>query len=443
MRLGLLIASLGAAEFQAGLARTNITPPLPFWLSGYAARTNAVREVLAELWANALALEDPAGRKVVMVTTDLIGLPREVTAAVAKLARQKHRLERSQVLFNSSHTHGGPVVWPNLAVMFTGNPEAARQGAQYSKDLTSRLTGLIDAALAGLEPAQLSTGHGTVGFAANRREPGTNGVRIGVNRQGPVDHDVPVLKIADAHGHVRAVLFGYACHNTTLGGDCYRLHGDYAGFAKRELEATVPDVTAMFMMLCGADQNPSPRGTVELATQYGQALGREVSRVLQSPLQPVRPSIATAYQEVSLAFTNHTRAVFEEESKSPDRYKRARAALMLEAYDRGQPVRELSYPVQAVRLGTNLTFVALGGEVVVDYALRLKREWAAENLVVSGYCNDVMCYIPSRRVLREGGYEPVISMIYYGQPGPFQENVEEVIVSTVGRLLGRVGAKGQ
>jgi hypothetical protein len=97
--------------------------------------------------------------------------------------------------------------------------------------------------------------------------------------------------------------------------------------------------------------------------------------------------------------------------------------------------------VQAVRLGRDLTLLALGGEPVVDYALRVKRELPRENLVVAGYCYDVMCYIPSRRVLREGGYEAVDNMIYYGQPGPFAESVEDVIMAAVRRVTEAVGVR--
>jgi neutral ceramidase len=96
-------------------------------------------------------------------------------------------------------------------------------------------------------------------------------------------------------------------------------------------------------------------------------------------------------------------------------------------------------PVQAVRLGRDLTIIALGGEVVVDYSLRAKKEFGAgTNLIVAGYSNDVMCYIPSRRILKEGGYEAVDSMIYYGQPGPFAEDVEDRVFASIRRVLRRV-----
>jgi hypothetical protein len=258
-----------------------------------------------------------------------------------------------------------------------------------------------------------------------------------------VDHDVPVLSVTAKDGSLRAVLFGYACHNTTLGGDFYRIGGDYAGYAQAELEKAHPGATALFVMLCGGDQNPNPRGTLDLAVQYGRTLAAEVARVLGAPLRPVHPPIRTARETVSLDFAPHTRATFEEEAKSPDVFRQRRSRLMLAAYDAGQPVRQTPYPVQAIRLGEDLTFLALAGEPVVDYSLRLKRELPGENLIVAGYCHDVMCYIPSRRVLQEGGYEAVENTIYYGQPGPFRESVEDTIVAAVRRVAQAVGLKAR
>jgi hypothetical protein len=192
-------------------------------------------------------------------------------------------------------------------------------------------------------------------------------------------------------------------------------------------------------MLCGGDQNPNPRGTLELARQHGQVLASEVGRVLGTALLPVRPPIRSALEVVPLDFAPHTRAAFEQEATNPDKFRERRARLMLAAYDEGRPVRLTPYPVQAIRLGRDLTLLALGGEPVVDYALRAKRELGGENLIVVGYCHDVMGYIPSRRVLQEGGYEAVDNMIYYGQPGPFAETVEETVFGAVRRVAEKVG----
>lgn len=425
-----------AAEFKAGVARKVITPTGPVWMSGYAARTRASDGVIHDLWAKALALQDASGGRVVLVTMDLIGLPRELTGEVAARVKKQYGLERSQLVLNCSHTHSGPVVWPNLKLMYDLLTPAERECLEkYSRRLADELVSLVGAALADLAPAKLSTGHGSVGFAANRRQRVTSGVHIGVNPKGPVDHDVPVLKIAGPDGKLRAAVFGYACHNTTLGGDIYKINGDYAGFAQIELEKALPGATAMFMILCGGDQNPSPRGKVELAAKHGKSLADEVCRVLSGKLKPVAPPIRTAYEDAKLAFAPQDRSAFEKEAKSPDRFRKLRAVAMLTAIDSGRPLRELPLPVQVVRLGGDVTLVALGGEVVVDYALRLKRECPNDNVIVAGYTNEVPCYIPSVRVLREGGYEPDTSMIYYGQPGPFTEAVEETVIGACRRLL--------
>jgi neutral ceramidase len=432
-----------AASFRAGLGRVKITPQTPIWMSGYAARSRASEGVMQGLWAKALALVDDKGNKVVLVSVNLIGLPRAISDEVAARVESKHGLARSQLVLNASHTHCGPAVRQNLAVMYDLDAENRSRVETYGAALTDSLVQVIGAALDALAPAELAVGHGSAGFAVNRREPTAQGFRIGVNPGGPVDHDVPVLKVSAPDGSLRVVLFAYACHNTTLGADIYQINGDYAGRAQAELEQTHPGAMAMFVMLCGGDQNPNPRGTLHLVNQHGRALASEVSRVLGTPLQPVRPPIRTAVEVVQLDFAAHSRAVFEEESQQSNPYRQRRARLMLAAYDDGEPVRQTPYPVQAVRFNRDLTLLALGGEVVVDYAARSKREFPQETLIVAGYCHDVMCYIPSRRVLREGGYEAADSMIYYGQPGSFAESVEETISAAVHRVMKRVGAKGK
>ena len=184
------ISSPGA-ELQAGIARTRITPSSPIWMSGYAARNHPSEGVLAELWAKALALRDQGGTAVI-VTTDLIGLPGAISADV--MAGGKDRVARERLVLNSSHTHSGPVVGRNLSVMFDFSPPRPARVDAYAAKLTEDLVNVIGAALKDLAPARVAVGHGSAGFAINRREPTTQGVRIGVNPHGPVDHDVPVVE---------------------------------------------------------------------------------------------------------------------------------------------------------------------------------------------------------------------------------------------------------
>jgi len=221
-----------------------------------------------------------------------------------------------------------------------------------------------------------------------------------------------------------------------------RYCGDYAGFAQIAIEQANPGATALFMMLCGADQNPNPRSTIELAEQHGASLAAEVNRVLDEKLHRVRGPVRAAFQIVDLNFAPQTRETFESRLNESNIYRVRHAKAMLKLSDDRSPlVRRYSYPVQAIQFGKDLTFVALGGEVVVDYVLRIKREFGSKGIIVAGYSNDVMSYIPSLRVLKEGGYEANDSMIYYGLPGPYDEQVEERIMTTIRQVMKRVGRR--
>ena len=430
-----------AGDLQVGVGRIKITPERPIFLSGYATRKKPSEGVKLELWAKALAFSDKKNGRVVVVTTDLIGMSRSLSERVGAEAEKKYGLRRAQLMINSSHTHSGPAVRDNLDSMFDLTPEQRQEIVDYGNGLVSKLVTVVGAAIGDLQPAEVSVGHGTGTFAMNRRLPMDGLIKNSLNPTGPVDQDVPVFRITTPSGKLRAVLFGYACHNTTLGGDLFLVHGDYAGVAQAELEAKNPGVTALFMLLCGGDANPQPRGTYALVEQHGLSLAAEVSRVLGDAMKTVGGPLQSAWQTTELAFAPHTRAQFEEELKGTNWYKQRRAESMLKAYDKGRPVTTISYPVQAFRFGKSVTLVGLGGEVVVDYALRVKKEFPSEDTIVAGYTNDVMSYIVSKRVLKEGGYEPVDSQIYYGNPGPYTEDVEETVMAAVKRAMGKVGRK--
>lgn len=263
----------------------------------------------------------------------------------------------------------------------------------------------------------------------------------GPNPDGPVDHDVPVLRVEDPDGKLRAVLLGYACHSTTL--SFYQWCGDYPGFAQQYLEEAHPGATALFMAGCGADQNPYPRHgekALESCRQHGRALANVVEAALQAPPKRISGLLKTTLEEITLDFAEPpTRAVLEQQKRSQNKYEREHAEFLLkELAQEGAITSTYPYLVQVIQFGEDLTLVALAGEVVVDFSLRLKRELEGSPVWVAGYSNDVFGYVPSLRVLREGGYEGGGAMRYTPLPGPFAPSVEERIVATVHRLVDRV-----
>lgn len=434
--LGGSISTEAAGGWKAGAAKAAITPQQPIWMAGYAARTKPSEGALHDLWAKALVLEDPEGRRAALVTLDLCGIARPLSLKVRDALEETYGLPRARVVLCCSHTHSGPVVGSNLVTMYPLDDEQTRRVAEYTATLADAIVDVVGQAVEALAPAGLAWETGRADFAVNRRnnkQPDVEALRAGIALQGPVDHDVPVLRVGGADGRVRAIVCGYACHCTVLSG--YQLSGDYAGFAQLELEKAHPGAVALFVAGCGADQNPLPRGTVEQATAYGRQLAEAVERVLSGPLRPIASPLAASYEEIDLAFgAIPPREHWEAEAKSSNLAEANRARMLLQRLDAEGPLPpSYPYPVQAWRLGDELTWIFLGGEVVVDYALRLKRNLGSSHTWVSAYCNDVMAYIPSLRVLKEGGYEGGGAMVYYGLPAVWAESVEDRIVAAVAR----------
>ncbi len=365
--------------------------------------------------------------------------------SICEALAQKYKLKREQIALNFSHTHTGPVVAKTLRPMhYMLLDEANRKLVdEYAEFIQEQTVAVAGQAIADLGPAKLSWGSGTATFAANRRNNPEGEVpkrREAGKLVGPQDHDVPVLAVRGEDDKLKAVVFGYACHNTTL--SSFQWSGDYAGYAQIEVEKAHPDCIALFWAGCGGDQNPLPRRKLELAQEYGRRLGEAVGHVLDSgdKLHPVAGKLATTYAEIDLPLAKlPTRDELLEQSKSTNKYIAARAEFHLEQWADGNALSPTyPYPVQTWRIGDDVRLVFLGGEVVVDYAVRLKEELgdeqlARKNVWVAGYSNDVMAYIPSRRVLTEGGYEGGGAMIYYGLPTVWAPEVEEMIVREVKR----------
>jgi neutral ceramidase len=428
------------ASWRAGTARVAITPKESVWMAGYGARDKPSEGALHDLWAKALAFEDPAGRKTLLVTLDICGIDRALSRRIRDAYRTEHGLEESQVVLACSHTHCGPVVGENLLTMYRLDDVQSEKVKRYTAFFEQSVRGLAAEALKNLKPVRVSWETGRCDFAVNRRnnkEDQVPALRSNLALAGPVDHDAPVLRISGEDGSVLAVVFGYACHCTVLSFN--QFCGDYAGFAQIALERKFPGAQAMFGAGCGADQNPLPRRTVELARKYGDELAGAVESVLRSPMRPVEGPGAAVYTEIPLRFGKlPDRAQVESDARSSNVYVASRAKKLLKTFDaEGSLATTYPYPIQARRLG-DLTWIFLGGEVVVDYSLRLRRNLGASHTWVSGYCNDVMAYIPSLRVLKEGGYEGATAMIYYGLPTSWSEDVERQIVDGVKDLLGRL-----
>jgi hypothetical protein len=433
---GLLCAggslSARAAELKAGTGRADITPTEPLRLAGYESRTGSFTNVAERIFVKALALQETNGATTLLLTADTIGTPRSFNDQLAQRIERELKIPRERFLFACSHSHSTPVVKGGLDDMYGLTGSAAQAVERYTAAFLQQSFAAAQAALTNLEPIQLSFGRGEAHFAANRRQFGRKGVGFGVNPTGLVDNDVPVLRAARADGSVKALVFGYACHCTTPGASD-DVGGDWAGYAQECLERAYPGATALFITGCGADANPSPRNSSRYVPQHGLALAGAVARVLNEPMLPLAGPIGAAFDRVALPLTTPPgKEGFEARltNSSPAVVRYAQRFLGLLA--RGEPLPS-SYPcpVQVLRFGNELTLVALGGEVVVDYSYRLRRELPTDRLWTAAYCNDVFAYVPSMRILAEGGYEAELNLVYYGLPARFALEVEDTLVRKV------------
>jgi neutral ceramidase len=426
--------------WNAGVARVLITPTEPIFMKGYGSRTKPSEGVRQDLFVKALALRDETGATSVLVTTDLHSYTRRMSDTIAEAVLKKHGLPRDRLMLNGSHTHSGPAVtaepWLRPAEDINAEQEAVIR--RYTARVLVQIGDVIDRAIADLAPADLAFGQGAAAIGVNRRRLQNNTRHL----PGLVDQDVPVLAVRAPGGALRAVVFGYACHATAAPGD-YQIGGDWPGYAQAAIETEFSGATAMFVNGCSADCDPAPRSTVDAPKMHGDLMAVAVAQVVRRQMRPVSGPLATAFDYADIPFqTPPTREELEAVLKTATGMRARHAKLLLGILDReGKIYDRYPYPVEVWRFGSGPLLIALGGETVVDYSLRFKTEYGWDQTWVAGYSNDVMGYIPSLRVLKEGGYEGGGAMVNYGRPGPLGEKIEDVIAGKVAELVARVGGK--
>ena len=449
-------AAEGQPQWKAGLAVVKITPEKPLSLLGYPSRPGVFESVAGDIYVKALALEDAEGKRAVIVTGDLVGFQGPVTVepVAARIAEKKDlRLSRDRLIFNASHTHTGPVVSlvPNLR-WNVGHPPMSEQDAkntvEYTKALQDKMVAVVEAAVSKLEPARLSWGVGAVEFPMSRRMPTPNGVVMAANPDGLTDRTVPVLRVDSADGKtLRGVLFGTACHNVAAG-QANVIHGDYAGEAQAALEKAHPGAVALFMAGCGADANPRPMGSLEIAARHGQSLAQEVDRVMAAGLTPVDGPLQVAYARPALPLMKLSKQELEQKWAPIPNFQGETAKQMLAVLAGGQELlTSYEAPVSVWQFGDDLSLVALPAEPVAEYVPLIQEAIGKDKLWVAGFNNDCFGYLPTKKVVAEGGHEAIgITLWAWGQDlhqrvGFFAPEVQDLIVNTVSDLAKQAGRK--
>ena len=424
--VSLSLLSIAHGEpLKIGVAQVDVTPDYPIRLNGFAKRKTESDGVLGRIWVKALAFADEKEGPAILIATDGLGVPASLVDEVARRLAQPLNLKRERLTITATHTHSAPML-RGVANAIFGHDLSAEEwehSDRYTEEFTNALEAVALAAVKDARPARLEFATGKVGFAINRRTKG-----------GPTDHDLPLLIVRDvSDGKPRAVWFSYACHCVVLAES--KIHGDWAGSAMEMIQADFPGAIALASVGCGADQNPNSRDSLEIANQHGRAVADEVKRLVGARTgdraedggsKAITAQPSTRRVETNLDYEQRSRAEWLEMLKKGGQ-RSYYARLNLKRIDHGETLPgSLNYSVQTWAFGDQLALIFLPGEVVVDFGLRLKRE--LRNVIPIAYANDAPGYIPSERVLKEGGYEGGGAMMYYDRPNRFAPGLEEKII---------------
>jgi hypothetical protein len=418
--------------WKAGVAKVNITPKEPVWMGGYAFRDHPAEGKITDIWAKALALEDANGKKAVIVTMDLHTISKEVSDPIRQKLSEKLHLSKSQIILNASHTHTGPLFkLDNLSVYrLYKDPVETEKTKRYVRETEAKIINLVVEAFGKMKIVRLYSGNGITRFQVNRHTNVESALKGTTELNGPNDYAVPVIKVTDDNDKIMAVLFGYACHNTTL--SVYKWSGDYAGFAQIELEKKFPGATALFFQGAGGDQNPLPRGTISKAKQYGKELAAAVNAVIEGEMKPLNNQLSVTYSEINLPFAKRpptkeelVQIINDSSARAYPFYLKQSADRFIHILEKGGSIMSSYpwYPVQVWNIGGQAIFT-FGGELTVGYTVDLKRIFGSD-IFVFGYSNDVMSYIPTAKMLDDGGYETIMSPVF---TTPYSFTIENLIV---------------
>jgi len=430
--------------WQAGLAKVDITPTEAVRLSGYAVRVESHQGVADPLSARALVLS-PASQErftdsVVLVSLDSIAVTNGITLATGRWLEETHHIPRSQLVISSTHSHAAPHLSGGLNNLYPqrSTPEQVAATERYTEQVLTAIQEVIAEAIKAQVPAKLEVGEASAGFATNRRLFNfTAAGGTGEPPVGPLDQRVRVLQVTATGGDLLGAAFMYACHCTTLGSEFNQISGDWAGLAAGRLEQSHPGIVVLPIIGCGADANPNPRGSYELAGLHAAQIVTAVEHVFaQEGLVELTVFPQAQFGYAGLVPENPTAEFVKQKLKSESNSERYWAEHMQEVWEKmGRLPESYPMPIHTWQFGEELTWVFLGGEVVADYQLNLEKLLPTKNTWVAAYCDDVFAYVASERLRPEGGYEVDQSMIYYLQPGRWESGTQALIEKRVLEIL--------
>ncbi|WP_409346215.1 neutral/alkaline non-lysosomal ceramidase N-terminal domain-containing protein [Paenibacillus sp. MBLB4367] len=445
-----------------GIAKEEITPLEPVFMHGFGSRTHKSEGLLEPLYMTATMMQ--ADRTFLIVTIDALGSDRSFIVGIKDELKRAFGLSHEEVMINFSHTHH--------SVFLTGPDPTLRRGGysigqsrwaddeselDYAEDmayyirLRDTLQRMVGSCYDNLTEGELSMARGTSEFACSRRRPdGAGGVMWMPYYEGEIDKDLFVLKLSDSTGAVRGIVYCYGCHTTAMSSDNYKFGNDFAGAASAMLEQRYPGAVAIFLQGCAGELKPRPGAVGDEFVSCDEARLRQVGDMLAQDVIAVMEY--GSFRTVScqfraelcdpLLYTEQTSASFYRtiaDDPQQDDFHRASARRTIKAFENGTIKDRIPFYISVWQLDEETSLIAMEGEVSTEYGLMLKRLFGNGSMIVLGYTNGVFSYVPTRKMIGEGGYEAACNY-YFGLRGPFVPEIEDIIVGQVASAIGRLSA---
>ncbi len=444
-RIGLTKSSL-----KAGFATAKITPPLGTALSGFGVRDfdpAGAKGVHDDLHARALYLLQ-GNKEALIMGFDLLFFSRQESDRFKSAIGNKIGLPPDRILLNTSHTHTGPKV---------GNWYYTPSDPLYLQELEEQSVAAALAAKRSVCDVSLWAGETRTGVPLSRRKPLADGtVAFAPNPAGPVDDFLPFMLLKSSNGSPVCLLFSVACHPSTVKGDelAYAISADFPGAAGSEIDRNLGKTAALFLQGAGGDAKASVigrnfdawrGGTWEDVAAAGKMIASEIQAACSAGLRKVKPRLETALVETYLPLAtvparDELMAILESpESKAEGapihlRVRRMWAEEQLALLDRGYGLRtEVPVLVQGIQLGHGLRIIGVEGELVAELGLLIRDFYENGITFVLGYSNGAQMYIPTSKMIAQGGYE-VESYWEYRQPAPLAPGLESAIQEALLKL---------
>ncbi len=402
---------------RVGIASTTITPDRPIWMTGFASRTAPSEGEYNDLEASAVVFDDRTTR-VGILALDLVGIDEFLLEPIRARAAELG-IAADHLLINCSHTHCAPA-----CRVVRGS--CRKFDDEYLAGLIETSGRLLEEAISDLREARLDHTVGECTMGVNRRRLNEEGMAAGMlpAPDRPNDTDVPVMRVMTPEEEIRAVLFSYACHPTTMGGQL--IGTDYPGPARGAIREAIPECAAIFLQGCGGDVKPRnvtgdgrfASGPVEMVREIGHELGRAALTAMCGEMDDVGEGLGGLSDIAELParppMTEDEFTALEQGNAWEQKWVEVARKTIAE---KGGLAETLPVEVQVLTIG-DLAIVGMGGEICSGIGEDVKTVLADRNVWTLGYSNLLRSYVASRGAHAEGGYEVRDSFVYSWTPEP-------------------------